>query len=76
MPQYTFRLDTAGTGEAETITQVLENDEVAVHVARRMLGARAARLRVGRGAGELVEWLGAWETQSRHAAWRDESERP
>lgn len=72
MPQYIFRLDFAAAGEPETIIQVLENDEVAVHVARRMLGARRACMHVGRGSGEAIEWLGAWEPQSRHVAWRDE----
>jgi hypothetical protein len=72
MPQYTFRIDPAPAGEPESVTQILENDEVAVHVARRMLGAQRACMRVGRGAGEAIEWLGAWEAQSRHAAWRNE----
>jgi hypothetical protein len=72
MPQYTFHLDPAPEDEADPIVQVLENDEVAVHAARRMLGVGRICVRVGRGAGEAVEWLGAWETQSRCAAWRDE----
>lgn len=72
MPQYTFHVDPASGGEPDRIVQALENDEVAVHVARRMLGVGRASVRVGRGAGEAVAWIGAWETQSRRAAWRDE----
>lgn len=74
MPQYIFRLDPASEDGAEAIVQTLENDEVAVHVARRMLGVGRASVRVGRGAGEAVRWLGAWETRSRRAAWREEGE--
>jgi hypothetical protein len=73
MPQYIFRLDPASEDDADAIVQTLENDEVAVHVARRMLDVGRASVRVGRGAGEAVQWLGAWETQSRRAAWRDEA---
>lgn len=72
MPQYTFHVDPTGEDAPERRVQALENDEVAVHVARRMLGAGPTRVRVGRGAGESVQWLGAWETQSRRAEWRDE----
>lgn len=71
MPQYTFRIDPGATGGPETTTEVFENDEVAVHVARRTLGARQASLRVGRGVGEAVEWIGAWLVGPRHVAWSD-----
>jgi hypothetical protein len=71
MPQYTFRFDPAPEDRPDHLVQALENDEVAVHVARRMLGPNG-RVRVGRGAGEGVEWLGAWEAQSRSASWRDQ----
>jgi len=70
MPQYTFRIDPGSGGEPETAIEVFENDEVAVHVARRRLGARRATLQVGRGAGEAVQWIGAWRG-GRHVEWRD-----
>lgn len=71
MPHYTFQVYPASAGEPERTVQRLENDEVAVHVARRMLGIGRTSVGVGRGVGEEIEWLGAWETQSRRAAWRD-----
>jgi hypothetical protein len=74
MPQYTFHVDPMSGGEPSRVVKVLENDEVAVHVARRMLGVDGACVRVGRGAGEDVKWLGAWEAQSRRAAWREEGD--
>lgn len=71
MPQYTFRIEPGSAGGGpELITEVFENDEVAVHVARRRLGARDAALHVGRGAGDSVEWIGAWRG-GRHVAWSD-----
>jgi hypothetical protein len=70
MPQYTFRIDVGAAGEPETTTEVFENDEVAVHVARRRLGARAAALQVGRGVGEAVRWIGVWQG-GRRGEWRD-----
>jgi len=72
MPQYTFQVAPASDGAPDRIVQSLENDEVAVHVARRLLSVGCASVRVGRGAGEGIDWLGAWESQSRRAAWRDE----
>lgn len=71
MPQYTFQTAPGPAGEPETTIEVFENDEVAVHVARRRLGARPASLRIGRGVGEAVEWIGAWLGGSRHVAWSD-----
>lgn len=70
MPQYTFRIDAGAAGGPETTTEVFENDEVAVHVARRRLGARRATLQVGLGTGEAVRWIGAWQG-GRHVEWRD-----
>jgi len=70
MPQYTFRIDAGGAGGPETTTETFENDEVAVHVARRRLGARPVALQVGRGAGEAVRWIGVWQG-GRHVEWRD-----
>ncbi|CAN7442267.1 hypothetical protein LJR219_002883 [Phenylobacterium sp. LjRoot219] len=71
MPQYTFCIEPDSAGAPETTTEVFENDEVAVHVARRALGGRHASVRVGRGAGEAVEWIGAWRAGPRQAAWSD-----
>lgn len=71
MPQYTFHLEADPAGAPETTTAVFENDEVAVHVARRTLGTRRASVRVGRGAGEAVEWIGAWQAGPLQVAWSD-----
>ncbi len=72
MPQYTFRIDPAGEGEAEIRTETLENDEVAVHVGRRLLDARRAAVRVGRGVGDSVQWIGLWAAGGRHVAWSEQ----
>ena len=72
MPRYTFRLESADDEEPQTDSQALENDEVAVHVARRMMGPRHRSIRVGREAGHAVEWLGAWDLREREVAWRSE----
>ena len=69
MPQYTFRIEAPTAEASETLVEEFENDEVAVHVARRRLGARRASLRVGRGVGDNVEWIGVWDAAARHAAW-------
>lgn len=70
MPKYTFRIDPGPAGGSETTTEVFENDEVAVHVARRRLGTRQVSVQVGRGVGEAVRWIGAWQG-GRRVEWRD-----
>jgi hypothetical protein len=68
--EYTFDIPADDFHEGHRETRLLENDEVAVHVAARLLRQEHAAVLVGRGSGQDVEWLGSWEWQDGGPQWR------
>lgn len=58
---YTFSIEGDDLATEHLEVRVLENDVAAVVVAAKLLGPGHAAVSVGRGEGDAVEWLGAWD---------------
>ena len=61
MPQYSFSLQHRDLEGEHLDVQELPGDQVAIDSAGQMLGPDHMAVSVGRGAGEDIEWLGAWD---------------
>lgn len=73
MAEYTFSVDGRDLGDERVETRVLENDKAAMDVGARTLGPQHQSVSVGRGSGDAVEWLGAWDWCEGAPRWtRDE----
>lgn len=72
MAEYTFNVEGDDLKTEHVQVRILEDDEAAVHVAARLLGPGHVAVSVGRGEGDAVEWLGAWDWCDGQPRWAPE----
>lgn len=72
MGEYSFSIEVAGLAGPQTDVQRYTSDGTAVHIGKLMLGLEHRSVRIGRGAGEGVEWLGTWDWYEGERCWTTE----
>jgi hypothetical protein len=72
MAQYTFSIEADDLRTEHVEERAHESDEVAVRDAAKMLGPGHIAVSLGRGTGDEVEWLGAWDWCEGEPRWSAE----